>query len=323
MAELEAALEARAARPDRGRSRRDGDARRDARARAGIRPPPAADAVRSPADRRRWRSRPRRLDAEARDLEARREPARQASEAQREAARRAQEALERRRARRTSAKPTTRRRWRPCRRSSRNRTPRARPCWPRSRTLAALRQARDNAAGRARSRRRRPRAAGHRVARAGRRGRARRRGGAAGGGVARRAHGRRSSRPRARASEAERAAGGVADLARIACTWRSGTRQRELAAVEARLRSLEELEASRATFGDAARLLLAEAGFARAPARRRRRSPDRRALVRARGGRAARRHAPARGGRSRGDVTEALGARGARKRRPLRIPGRR
>ena len=37
-----------------------------------------------------------------------------------------------------------------------------------------------------------------------------------------------------------------------------GTRQRELAAMEARLRSLEELEASRATFGDAARMLLAK-----------------------------------------------------------------
>jgi chromosome segregation protein len=36
------------------------------------------------------------------------------------------------------------------------------------------------------------------------------------------------------------------------------TRQRELAAKEARLRSLEELEAGRATFGDAARFLLAE-----------------------------------------------------------------
>jgi len=37
-----------------------------------------------------------------------------------------------------------------------------------------------------------------------------------------------------------------------------GTRQRELAAIEARLGSLEELEASRATYGDAARLLLAK-----------------------------------------------------------------
>ena len=52
--------------------------------------------------------------------------------------------------------------------------------------------------------------------------------------------------------------------------------------------------------------------IARAPARRRRRSPDRRALVRTRGGRAARRHAPARGRRSRGDVTEALALAGAR-----------
>ncbi|MEO8483835.1 MAG: chromosome segregation protein SMC [Acidobacteriota bacterium] len=39
-----------------------------------------------------------------------------------------------------------------------------------------------------------------------------------------------------------------------------GARERELAGTEARLRSLEELEARRATFGDAARLLLAEAG---------------------------------------------------------------
>jgi chromosome segregation protein len=39
-----------------------------------------------------------------------------------------------------------------------------------------------------------------------------------------------------------------------------GARERELAGAEARLRSLEELEARRATFGDAARLLLAEAG---------------------------------------------------------------
>ena len=39
-----------------------------------------------------------------------------------------------------------------------------------------------------------------------------------------------------------------------------GARERELAAQEARLRSLEELEASRATFGDAARFLLGDAG---------------------------------------------------------------
>ena len=41
-----------------------------------------------------------------------------------------------------------------------------------------------------------------------------------------------------------------------------GARERELAAREARLHSLEELEARRARFGDAARLLLAEAGEA-------------------------------------------------------------
>ena len=41
-----------------------------------------------------------------------------------------------------------------------------------------------------------------------------------------------------------------------------GARERELAAREARLRSLEELETRRARFGDAARLLLAEAGEA-------------------------------------------------------------
>jgi chromosome segregation protein len=43
------------------------------------------------------------------------------------------------------------------------------------------------------------------------------------------------------------------------------TRQREAAGLEARLRSLEELDAKRATFGDAARLLLAEAPEAVAP----------------------------------------------------------
>ena len=41
-----------------------------------------------------------------------------------------------------------------------------------------------------------------------------------------------------------------------------GARQRDLAATEARLTSLEELEASRATYGDAARFLLKDAGAA-------------------------------------------------------------
>ena len=42
----------------------------------------------------------------------------------------------------------------------------------------------------------------------------------------------------------------------------TGGHERELAAVDARLRSLEEIEASRATYGDAARLLLGETGQA-------------------------------------------------------------
>ncbi len=100
-----------------------------------------------------------------------------------------------------------------------------------------------------------------------------------------------------------------------------GTRQRELAAVEARLGSLEELEASRATYGDAARLLLAKAD---SPVRRHGAVADHltversfeRAVDALLGDTLQHVVVDRAGERHRG-----AGARGARKRRPLRIPG--
>ncbi len=131
------------------------------------------------------------------------------------------------------------------------------------------------------------------------------------------------------ASASERRLAAEADLAvrradRERVSQALGAAERDLAGKEARLRSLEEIEASRATFGDAARFLLAEA-------RQRIRQHgavadhlDRRADVRARGRRAPRRPAPARARRSRGGCRRRPGARRRARRGPVRLhrPGR-
>jgi hypothetical protein len=248
------------------------------------------------------------LDAEARDLEARREPARQASESQRQNVVRAREALDAAAARVTDCNAEYTSTLSAVHAVEQESDATRAAVLSAVTTLAALSQARDNAAAArdrvAADRERLSIESGDLVpspsAPAWRNSRRRRR-------LSVRA--RRSSRLRARAWTPKRCWRNTAPRANR-CIWRSALGSASSRRSRARLGSLEELEASRATYGDAARFCR-QTGLARAPARRRRGSSDRRALIRARGGRVAGGHAPARGRRSRRERHRSDGARGA------------
>ena len=195
---------------------------------------------------------------EARDLETRRDPARIATDAQREAARRGQETLDAA-AREVQAREEDYRRALTAVQAAESEADALRASvMAASGTLAALRQARDHAA----EARDRIAAIRERLDLETRELTV----------EAEQARGARTGAARA-LEEARTALQAAADSRRLAeselahqRTERErlqaaiGARERELAASEARLLSLEEVEASRATFGDAARFLLNDAG---------------------------------------------------------------
>ncbi|HVQ41630.1 MAG TPA: chromosome segregation protein SMC [Vicinamibacterales bacterium] len=197
------------------------------------------------------------LDVEARDLEARREPARQASESQRHSVVRAREALDAAAARVTQCDAEYTATLSAVHAVEQESDATRAAVLSAVTTLAALSQARDNAAAArdrvAADRERLAIESSELVIEAERAG---------------------VSEQQAEASlvtarqDLEQAARARVEAEALLAEYRTsresvhlalGTRQRELAAVEARLGSLEELEASRATYGDAARLLLAKA----------------------------------------------------------------
>ena len=203
------------------------------------------------------------LDAEARDLEARREPARQASESQRHSVVRAREALDVAVARVTHCDADYTAALSAVHAVEQESDATRAAVLSAVTTLAALSQARDNAAAA------RDRVAADRerlaiesrdlVTEAERAGVAEQQAEAA------LVTARQALEQAARARVEAEALLAEYRTSRESVHLALGTRQRELAAVAARLGSLEELEASRATYGDAARLLL---GKADSPVRR-------------------------------------------------------
>jgi chromosome segregation protein len=196
------------------------------------------------------------LDAEARDLDARREPARQASESQRQNVVRAREALDVAASRVTGCETEYSAALSAVHSVEQESDATRAVVLAAVSTLAALSQARDNAAAA------RDRVAADRerlaiesrdlVTEADR------------AGIAEQEVGASLAAERQALDQAARAR---VDAEALLAEYRTsretvhlalGTRQRELAGADARLRSLEELEASRATYGDAARLLLAK-----------------------------------------------------------------
>ena len=239
-------------------SRATDGARGGARARARDQPPAAADRVRPRADRRRSR---RATASVAAELDG-------ARGAARAGARRAGGAARAPPPRRTPSAIARRRRWRPNRRRTRRRTARSKGSRPTSKRRAARcfrRSIRRPRCGTRSSTRRRRASASPRRCRSCRsrrrradRVRARRRpiARAAADGL-RRAHEAIEATRIARAARESELAS-----ARIEHEWRARSvraREHELAGLEARLKSLEELEAARADYGDAARTVLAQA----------------------------------------------------------------
>jgi chromosome segregation protein len=197
---------------------------------------------------------------ESRDLEGRRDPARLAIETQRTAAREAREALDLTGRRVAESEARYTRALLSVQAAEQEADGLRATVLASTTTLAALRQARDNAAAVrdrvAAEREKLDRELAELQATAER--------GRVGLDLARRAVG--EARERLEALRRERTAAETELAARRRerdeQTAALGASQRELAAREARLRSLEELEAGRATFGDAARLLLGEPGRA-------------------------------------------------------------
>jgi chromosome segregation protein len=196
--------------------------------------------------------------AEARELESRRDPARTAMEGQRDAARRARKALDETAARVEACEAEYAASQAAVQAVEHESDTTRAAVLASTTTLGALRQARDNAAAV------RDRVAAERAKLE----------------LEARELGAEADRARTEHEKASRALGesraaleivmGRRAAAELALTTQRADRERlgqalaatgrELAGKEARLRSLEELDASRATFGDAARFLLAEAG---------------------------------------------------------------
>ena len=296
------------------------DAVRDARARPRARdqPPPAADCARS-QQAAMLETRAGELDSERQQLEARREPERLALEARRQAVpdaerqrdvaaggrasgrarvRRAQQTIEARRAGRRAGPRRRLRRGQHHHRAERGRPVRGGPARARRRVGPALRPRIARAGGRARAACAR---SGSRPAEQLRR---------AQDGPGRRAHAIAPRANRSWPAPGSSTSGGSGTCARASRSSRASRR---------RLRSLEEIDAHRAGFADAARMVLVERQRQGRADGRAGRLPRGRAALRAGGRGLPRRSAAARAGRTARARLRRPSADSPGRRRPLRV----